>query len=216
MRTDQYLTPSAFDLSKDECDSNPDPIFHRRYRGIEGDLVGSLGYLVNMTRPDLAWAHSELSKYVQFPGKSHMSAADHVLRYLRGSAHYHIKYTRDLPDATMSNKLWGCVDSDWAGDTDTRRSHTGYVLMFNGGAVSWKSRRHDSVSLSTFEAEFVAASQCAQEVLYLREILRDFHETQQSPTLVYEDNLACIATSENAVRRKYCRHIDIRRYLYES
>ena len=98
-----------------------------------------------------------------------MSAADHVLRYLRGTAHYHIKYTRDLPDATMSNKLWGCVDSDWAGDNDTRRSHTGYVLMFNGGAVSWKSRRQDSVSLSTSEAEFVAASQCAQEVLYLRD-----------------------------------------------
>ena len=205
------LTPMAPNthLSKVDCDPNPDPIFHRRYRGI----VGSLGYLVNMTRPDLAWSYSELSKYVQFPGKSHMSAADHVLRYLRGTAHYHIKYTRDLPDVTMSNKLWGCVDSDWAGDTDTRRSHTGYVLMFNGGAVSWKSRRQDSVSLSTSEAEFVAASQCAQEVLYLREILRDFHETQQSPTLVYEDNLACIAMSENAVRRKYSRHIDIRRYF---
>ena len=50
-------------------------------------------------------------------------------------------------------------------------------------------------------------------VLYLREILRDFHETQQSPTLVFEDNLACIAMSENAVRHKYSRLIDIRRYF---
>ena len=85
--------------------------------------------------------------------------------------------------------------------------------MFNGGAVSWKSRRQDSVSLSTSEAEFVAASQCGQEVLYLREILLDFHQPQTSPTTVYEDNLACIAMSENAVRRKYSRHIDIRRYF---
>jgi hypothetical protein len=68
--------------------------------------------------------------------------------------------------------------------------------MFNGGAVSWKSRQQDSVSLSTSEAEFVAANQCAQEVLYLREILRDFHQTQQSPTLVHEHNLAYIAMSE--------------------
>ena len=45
------------------------------------------------------------------------------------------------------------------------------------------------------------------------EILRDFHEAQQSPTLVYEDNLACIAMSENALRRKYSRQIDIRRYF---
>jgi hypothetical protein len=55
-------------LSKDYCDSNPKPEFHRRYRGI----VGSLGYLVTVTCPDLAWSYSELSKYVQFPGIVHM------------------------------------------------------------------------------------------------------------------------------------------------
>ena len=140
-------------LRKEDCDMNPDPAAHRRYRGI----VGSLGYLVNMTRPDLAWAYSELSKYVQFPGKPHMLAAEHVLRYLRGTYNKYILYSRDVP-RTLRNVLWGAVDSDWAGDTDTRRSHTGYVLMLNGGAISWKSRRQDSVSLSTSEAEYVSAS----------------------------------------------------------
>ena len=53
-------------LNKDDCDKNPVPDFHRRYRGI----VGSLGYLVTTTRPDLAWAYSELSKYVQFPERT--------------------------------------------------------------------------------------------------------------------------------------------------
>jgi hypothetical protein len=48
-------------VTKEQCDPHPEPAFHRRYRGI----VGSLGYLVNMTRPDLAWSYSELSKYVQ-------------------------------------------------------------------------------------------------------------------------------------------------------
>jgi hypothetical protein len=187
---------------------NPDRTLHRRYRGI----VGSLGYLVNMTRPDLAWSYSELSKYVQFPGKPHMLAAEHVLRHLRGTYTKFIQYSRDIP-STLQNVLWGAVDSDWAGDTDTRRSHTGYVLMLNGGAISWKSRRQDSVSLSTSEAEYVAASQCGQEVLYLREILRDFFVPQLKPTCIYEDNLACIAMSENPVRRKYSRHIDIRRYF---
>jgi len=54
-------------LSKDDFDPNPKPDFHHRYRGI----VCSLGYLVTMTRPDLAWFYSELSKYVQFPGIAH-------------------------------------------------------------------------------------------------------------------------------------------------
>jgi len=62
-------------LSKDNCDPNHKQDFHRRYRGI----VGSLGYPVTMTRPDLAWSYSELSKYVQFPGIAHMEAAGHVL-----------------------------------------------------------------------------------------------------------------------------------------
>jgi hypothetical protein len=86
---------------------------------------------------------------------------------------------------------------------------TGYIIMFNGGAVSWKSRRQDCVSLSTSEAEYVVASQCGQEVYYMREILRDFGYAQSAPTHIYEDNLACVAMSENPVHRKFSRHIDI-------
>ncbi len=75
--------------------------------------------------------------------------------------------------------------------------------MLNGGAVSWKSRRQDCVSLSTSEAEYVAASQCGQEVYYMREILREFGYAQTAPTHIYQDNLACVAMSENPVRRKF-------------
>ena len=73
------------------------------------------------------------------------------------------------------------MDADWAGDTDTRRSHTGYILMMNG-PISWKSRRQLIVSLSTSEAEFVAASQAGQVALYLREILKDFGSQQNTAT----------------------------------
>jgi hypothetical protein len=178
----------------------------RRYRGI----VGSLGYLVNMTRPDLAWSYSELIKYVQYPRQAHMDAALHVLRYLRGTYDQAILYQRVN---MLSDTLWGWVDSDWAADVDSRRSHTRYLIMLNGGAVAWKSRRQDCVSLSTCEAEYVAASQCGQEVYYMREILRDFGFAQTAPTQIYEENLACIAMSENAARRKFFRHIDIRRFF---
>jgi len=133
-------------LRKEDCDLHPDRAFHSRDRGI----VGSLGYLVHMTRSNVAFAYSELSKYVQFPGKLHMAAADHVLRYLGGTYEKGILFSRGIKQA---NLLWGWVDADWAGDTDTRRSHTGFVLMFNGGPINWKSCRQDSVALSTSEAE---------------------------------------------------------------
>ena len=145
-------------LNKDDCDKNPAPDFHRRYRGI----VGSLGYLVTMTRPDLAWAYSKLSKSVQFPGNNLILAAEHVLCYLRGTWNHTIRYSRDSHENT--NVLWGWVDANSAGDTDTRRSHT----VMNGGPISGKSRRPDNVSLSTSEAEFVAASLAGQEAIYLR------------------------------------------------
>jgi hypothetical protein len=62
----------------------------------------------------------------------------------------------------------------------------------------------------------MAASLCGQEVVYIRAILRDFGVTQTQPTLIYEDNLVCIAMSVNPVRRKYSRHIDIlRHYIRE-
>ena len=120
---------------------------------------------MNMTRPDLAFAYSELSKYVQFPGKLHMTTSEHMLRYLRGTYELGILFSRGVKNA---NLLWGWVDADWAGDTDTRRSHTAFVLMFNGGPISWKSHRQDSVALSTSEAEYMAASD--KEVVYIRPI----------------------------------------------
>ena len=106
------------------------------------------------------------------------------------------------------NTLWGWVDSDWAADKDTRRSQTGYVLMLNGGAISWRSLRQDSVSLSTIEAEYIAASQCGQEVVYLREILRESVHEQTEATLGYEDNHVCIIMSENPVSREKSRHVE--------
>jgi len=139
-----------------------------------------------------------------------MLAAEHVWCYLSGTRNQTIRYSRDSHE--NPNILWGWVDADWAGDTDTRQSHTGYILMMNGGPISWKSRRQDNVSLSTSEAEFVAASQAGQEAIYLRETLTDFGFSQNTATLLYEDNLACVVMSENLVRRKFSRHIDICKY----
>jgi hypothetical protein len=134
----------------------------------------------------------------------------HVIRYLRGTCDQAILYHHV---DTFADTLWDWVDSDWAADVESRRSHTGYLVMLNDGAVSWNSCSQDCVSLSTSEAEYVAARQCGQEVYYMREILRDFGFAQTAHTKIYDDNLAYVAMSENPGRRKFSRHIDIRRCL---
>ena len=91
--------------------------------------------------------------------------------------------------------------------------------MMNGGPMSWKSRRQDSVVLSTSEVEYMTVSEVGKEILYLRAILRDVGHSQISPTNIYEDNLVSITMSTNPVHRKSSLHIDIHvhfgRELYE-
>ena len=79
-----------------------------------------------MTKPDLAFAYSQLSKFVQYPGVVHLQAAERVLQYVRG--------TYDL-GAAVKNKLIGWVDSDFGSDPDTRKSMTGYLMSLNRGAT---------------------------------------------------------------------------------
>jgi hypothetical protein len=81
-----------------------------------------------MTRPDLAFAYTQLSKLVQYPGVVQLQAAKRVLQYVRGTYDQGITYF-DLGDETK-NKLIGWLDSDFGSDPDTRKSMTGYLLLF--------------------------------------------------------------------------------------
>eukprot|EP00961_Rhodomonas_salina_P166263 2240533-Rhodomonas_salina.1 len=74
-------------------------------------------------------------------------------------------------DERRRDRLEGWVDSDFASDPDTRKSVTGYVMSINGAPLSWRAKRQGCVTLSSSEAEFVAAAQCAVEVVYLRALL---------------------------------------------
>ena len=100
------------------------------------------------------------------------------------------------------------MDSDFGSDPGTRQSMTGYLMSLNGGAVSWRSSRQGGVTLSSSEAEFVAASQAGQEVVYLRVLLRGFGYTQKKPTEIWEDNASCIMMSENPTNRDRSRHVE--------
>ena len=83
----------------------------------------------------------------------------------------------------------------------------------NGAPISWKAKRQDCVTLSSAEAEYVAASMCGQEVLYVRSLLLGFGKEQTTPTEIREDNAACIQMSENPVNHEFTRHINVRLYF---
>ena len=113
-----------------------------------------------MTRPDGSFAHASLSRFAQYPGPVHMQSALQILVYVRGTIDQCLVFTRPGIASRDHNCLWGWVDADYAGCQDTRRSHTGYVRMLNGAAISWRSKLQATVSLSSAKSEFIAASQC--------------------------------------------------------
>ncbi|KAF7823801.1 Retrovirus-related Pol polyprotein from transposon RE1 [Senna tora] len=133
-------------------------------------LVGSLIYLTQ-TRPDLSFVVGLMSRYMQSPKKHHLEAVRRILRYVKSTIDYGLLYKK-----WGDCKLVGYCDADYAGDHDTRRSTTGYVFKLGDGAISWCSKRQPTVSLSTTEAEYRAATVAAQESTWLVQLMKDLHQ----------------------------------------
>lgn len=167
-------------------------------------LVGSLWYAANGTRPDVVYATNVVSQYGVNHGLPHWRAAKRVLRYLRGTVGRGIKYLRD-----SAVKVIAYADSDWAGDIDTRRSRTGFVVTIAGGAVVWQSKAQKSVALSSCEAELYALCECVKELLWLTQFLAAMGIKFDVPIL-WVDNQGAIALAENPVNHQRSKHIDIR------
>jgi hypothetical protein len=111
------------------------------------------------------------------PCQSHWEQAKRVLCYFKGIADSVLMYE----DASTS-KMVGWSDSDYASDMGERRSHTGYVFMLNGAAVSWKSQRQQTMALLTAEAANMALIAVTQEAIFLRKCSMSFTKTPGLPS----------------------------------
>ncbi|KFM56508.1 Copia protein, partial [Stegodyphus mimosarum] len=121
------------------------------------------------TRPDLAYAISIVSENLENPRTSDWCAVKRIFKYLKGTVDFGLLYQAKC----HPNELEVYSDADYAGDLKTRRSRTGMVSKFSCGALSWISQKQKSVVLSTTEAEYVAASESAKELIWLKHLLSD-------------------------------------------
>ena len=122
-------------------------------------IVGMLLWLSVMTRPDIAFAVAKLAQEVSKPSPEAYARAGRILRYLRGTQDVGISY---MKNTGVKKEMHAYVDADWAGDQD-RHSQSGYVFMYQGGPVSWLSKKQPTIALSSTEAEIIAATGCVQE-----------------------------------------------------
>ncbi|EGC48719.1 nucleolar protein NOP2 [Histoplasma capsulatum var. duboisii H88] len=163
-------TPMAagirLEFSPDEDSGLDDDFTATRYR--QG--LGSLQYLVSSSRPDLAFAVNYLSRFNSRPHKACWAALKHVLCYVKKTKDHGILYKKQM-DEGLSPVAYS--DSDWAGADPQYKSTTGYIILINGSPISWRSQRQTSVAKSTTEAEYIAASEAACELIWLNDMLYD-------------------------------------------
>ena len=123
------------------------------------NVVGCIMYALVLTRPDLAYVLSLVSRYMATPGKEHWNAVKWILRYLKGTLGLGLQYGRS---GGINDGLYGYVDSDFAGVNNRRRSLTGYMFMLNGCLINWKTSVQHIVALSTTETEYNAATEAVK------------------------------------------------------
>lgn len=192
-------TPVEFglNLTKDHEGKKVDNTFFKQ-------IVGSLMYLTG-TRPDIIFSVSLISRYMESPTEMLLLAAKRILRYVRSTTEFGLFYKKE-----DESGLIGFTDSDYAGDQDDRRSTSGYVFMLGSTAVLWLSKKQPIVTLSTTEAEFVAATCCASQASWLKKILEELQFKQHEATTIFCDKSSAIKLSKNPVLHGQSKHIDVR------
>lgn len=160
---------------------------------------------LTVTRPDLMFVVCLLARFMSDPKAEHMLSAKRVLRYVSGTMDFGVLYKKS---SVMD--VVGFTDSDYARDVNDRKSTSGYVFLVNGAAICWSSRKQDIVTLSSTEAEYVAATSSACHCVWLKGILQELGVESCKCMDILCDNSSAIKLSKNPVMHRRTKHIDVR------
>ena len=164
----------------------------------------SLLYFALNTRPDISYAVGVLARFNTYPNYRACKALVRLLLYIRDTPTKGIIFKDD------DLNLFGYSDADWAGDLDTRRSTTGYVVYAAGGPIAWQSKLQATVAVSTMEAEYMSAFGAIQELIWLKGVLRELDIHLDDPIQLKMDAKSAIALAKNPTHHKRSKHIDIK------
>jgi len=127
-----------------------------------------------------------------------------VIRYLKKAPGQGILYK-----AQNTMHLHGYCDSDWASCQVSRKSLSGYCILLGSSLISWKSKKQESVSLSSCEAEYRAINKAQAEIIWLHQLFNDLRIKIALPTSLYCENNSAIYLANNPVFHERSKHIEI-------
>jgi hypothetical protein len=160
-------------------------------------------FLTVFTRPDITHAVGVVRSFMNNPSKEHWEAVKWILGYLRGIAPHALCFEGSYI------LLQGYVDSDMAGDKDSRRSIIGYDFTIGGITVSWISKLQKVVVLSTIEAEYVVATEASKEMIWLQRFMEELGKKHMNSRL-YCDSESVIHLAKNSNFYSNTKHIQLR------
>jgi hypothetical protein len=169
------------------------------------EALGLLNYLSVLTQPDILFTVSQLSQHLEKPGITHWKAVLHLLRYLSGTQANGILLdgSGDISNVNVY------TDADFANCTNDRCSYSGYITQLGGSLLSWRSKKQQTVSTSTTEAEYCALFEGVQEAVWLKYLFTSFNITPSKRFEVYVDNQSAIALATNPIFQQRSKHINI-------
>lgn len=199
-------------ISKDLCPKTNEEL-DRMSRVPYASAVGSIMYAMTCTRPDVSFALSMVSRHQQNPGEGHWTAVKNILKYLRNTKDRFLVYGGE-----EELRVTGYSDASFQTDKDDSRSQSGWVFLLNGGAVTWKSSKQDTVADSTCESEYIAACEASKEAIWMRNFIGDLGvvPTVQDPIEIFCDNESAVALTKEPKDHGKSKHIERKYHFVRS
>lgn len=173
-------------------------------------IVGKVMYLATKQRPDISNAVRELATHLANPGKEHWKALERCVGYLERKGSRNLILRRPTSLTSISD-----CDSDYANDPKDRKSISGRINTLGGMITSWTSKKQRTVSLSSSEAEYQALSECVQEAMFTKNLVKEI-TGEEHTAIIYEDNSGTIFLVKNQQVSARTKHIDIRHHYMRN
>jgi hypothetical protein len=175
--------------------------------------VGSVLYAALITRPDIAFAAVKLSCFMNAPTTDHMEAVDRVIQYLFSTRFLAIRYSHVATKATADTAAIFTAASDAAfADNSDRKSSEGFLFRLYGGPLDWTAKKQRTISTSTTEAELLALSEAAKQLIWWHRLFRDICFEGASATIDCDNRQTVRAMIHDEAIQTRLRHVDIRNH----
>ena len=129
------------------------------------NIIGSLCYVTDCTRPNIAYAVGALSRFTSKPSRDHWLAIEQVMGYLIDTKSYGLFYKK------YPAVIEAFSDANWNTLSCNSLSTTGYIFSLGSGAICWKSKKQTIIANSTMEAKLIALASASEKAYWLKDLL---------------------------------------------